>query len=129
MPTHGASTPEEFIPLYERALAEGWDAVDALVHEDACVTFSTGTVHVGKAAVRRAFEANSAAIADESYRVSNVRWVHRGPETAVFLFEFRWTGTINSRPASGSGRGTSVLHRDDHGWRLLVEHLGASASQ
>jgi ketosteroid isomerase-like protein len=128
MPNKGAPTPEEFIPLYERALSQGWDAVDPLIHKDACVTFSTGTLHVGKPAVRRAFEGNFAAIADEDYRVSNVHWVHRGPEMAVYLFDFRWTGNVRGRPASGAGRGTSVLHRDDEGWKLLVEHLGPIAS-
>ena len=128
MPTKGVPTAEEFIPLYERALSQGWDAVDPLIDEDACVTFSTGTVHVGKAAVRRAFEGNFAAIADEDYRISNVRWVHCGPEMAVYLFDFSWTGRIRGRPASGSGHGTSVLRRNDDGWRLLVEHLGRTAS-
>jgi ketosteroid isomerase-like protein len=129
MRTKGAPTPDEFIPLYERALAsQRWDAVDPLVHDDACVTFSNGTVHVGKAAVQGAFEANFAAIADEEYRISNIRWVHRGSEVAVYLFEFNWSGRVGGRPASGSGCGTSVLHRDDNGWRLLVEHLGAPAA-
>src|SRR5688572_25359393 len=83
MPTKGAPTPDEFIALYERALAsQGWPAVDPLVHDDACVTFSNGTVHVGKAAVQRAFESNFAAIADEEYRISNMHWVHRGSEIA-----------------------------------------------
>jgi len=129
VPTKGAPTPDEFIPLYERALAsQRWHAVDPLVHDDACVTFSNGTVHVGKAAVQRAFEGNFAAIADEEYRISNIRWVHRGSEIAVYLFDFNWSGRVGGRPAGGSGRGTSVLHRDDHGWRLLVEHLGPAAA-
>jgi ketosteroid isomerase-like protein len=128
MPTKKAQAPDEFIPLYERALdSQSWQAVDPLVHDDACVTFSNGTVHVGKAAVQRAFEGNFAAIADERYRISNVRWVHRGSEIAVYLFDFNWSGRVGDRPASGSGRGTSVLHRDDDGWRLLVEHLGPAA--
>jgi ketosteroid isomerase-like protein len=130
MPTlKGAPTPDEFIPLYERALAsQRWDAVGPLVHDDACVTFSNGAVHVGKAAVQRAFERNFAAITDEEYRISNVRWVRRGSEIAVYLFDFNWTGRVGGRPASGSGRGTSVLYRDDDGWRLLVEHLGPAAA-
>ena len=128
MPTKGAPTPDEFIPLYERALALHWQAVDPLVHDDACVTFSNGTVHVGKAAVQRAFESNFAAIADEKYRISNVRWVHRGSEIAVYLFDFNWSGRVGGRSASGSGRGTSVLHRDHDGWRLLVEHLGPAVA-
>ena len=85
-------------------------------------------MHIGKAAVQRAFDGNFAAIADEDYRISNVRWVRRGLEMAVYLFDFSWTGRIGGRPSSDSGRGTSVLHRDDYGWRLLVEHLGPIAS-
>jgi len=99
-----------------------------LVHDDACVTFSNGTVHVGKAAVQRAFEGNFAAIKDEEYRISNIQWVHRGAEFAVYLFDFNWSGRVRGLPASGAGRGTSVLHRDDNGWRLLVEHLGPVAA-
>jgi len=129
MPTKGAPTPDDFIPLYERALAsQGWQAVDPLIHDEVCVTFSNGTVHIGKAAVQRAFKGNFAAIADEEYRISNIRWVHRGSEIAVYLFDFNWSGRIDGRPASGSGFGTSVLHRNDDGWRLLVEHLGHSAA-
>jgi len=129
MPTKGALTLDEFIPLYEHSLASHhWHAVDPLVHDDACVTFSNGTVHVGKAAVQRAFEGNFAAIADEEYRISNIRWVHRGSEIAVYLFDFNWSGRVGGRPASGSGRGTTVLHRNDDGWRLLVEHLGPAAA-
>ena len=37
------------------------------------------------AAVQRAFEANFAAIADEEYQISNIRWAHRGSEIAVPL--------------------------------------------
>jgi ketosteroid isomerase-like protein len=129
MTTKGSVTPDEFIQLYERALAsQRWDFVDPLVHDDACVTFSNGKVHIGKAAVQRAFEANFALISDEEYRVSNIYWVHRGTETAVYLFEFNWSGLIGGRPAKGSGRGTSVLQRDESGWRLLVEHLGPAAT-
>ena len=46
-----------------------WAAVEPLVHEDACVTFSNGAVHIGKAAVRKAYEANFSAIEDEEYRI------------------------------------------------------------
>src|SRR5205809_3824714 len=93
MPTKGALTLDEFIPLYEHSLAsQHWHAVDPLVHDDACVTFSNGTVHVGKAAVQRAFEGNFAAIADEEYRISNIRWVHRGSEIAVYLFDSTGVG-------------------------------------
>lgn len=125
-----AMTPEEFVGSYEQALrTHDWTMVDPLVHEDACVTFSTGTVHKGKAAVQRAFEQNFAAIQDEDYRISNVHWVLRSERMAVYLFDFHWTGRIDGRAAAGSGRGTSVLANDGQsGWRLLAEHLGPSTS-
>ncbi len=129
MTTSSAPTPDAFVEQYERALAtQDWAEVDPLVHENACATFSSGTVHVGKSAVRKAFEANFSSIADEDYRISNVHWVQRGEEIAVYLFDCDWTGTINGRPASGAGRGTCVLCRSTDGWSLLVEHLGPRAS-
>ncbi|HXD12520.1 MAG TPA: hypothetical protein VN653_20790 [Anaerolineales bacterium] len=51
--------PEEFIRAYEVALAtQDWNQVEPLVHTDACVTFSNGTVHKGKGEIQRAFEKN-----------------------------------------------------------------------
>jgi ketosteroid isomerase-like protein len=121
-------TPEDFVRRYEAALAsQRWTEVDPLVHDEVCVTFSSGAVHKGRVAVRRAFEANFASIEDERYRVSNVHWVMRSERTAVYLFDFEWSGRIQGRPAQGKGRGTSVLARDGEEWKLLVEHLGPGA--
>ena len=121
--------PEEFIRAYEQALAtQDWTNVDPLVHEKACVTFSNGTVHTGKLAVRTAFEANFSIIQEEEYVISNVHWVRKGAETAVYLFEFNWSGLIDDKPARGSGRGTSVLIKENDKWLLLVEHLGPKTS-
>ena len=121
--------PEEFIRAYKRALAtQDWRQVEPLVHTDACVTFSNGTVHKGKAEVQKAFEKNFSLIKDETYSIANVHWVMKNPETAVYLFEFSWSGIINEKPASGSGRGTCVLIKETGKWQLLVEHLGPKAA-
>lgn len=118
-------TPADFIKAYESALAtQAWSAVEPLIHPDACVTFSTGAVHKGKAAVAEAFQRNFAAIADETYAVSNVHWLRQGPDIAVYLFDFHWAGIIGGQPASGSGRGTAVITNTAGHWQLLVEHLG-----
>jgi ketosteroid isomerase-like protein len=86
-------TAEEFVNLYEQALAtQRWTSVEPLIHEDASVTFSTGTVHKGKEAVRSAFERNFSAIEGEEYKISNVHWIMRSPDVAVYLFDFQWTG-------------------------------------
>ena len=117
--------PEEFIRAYQQALAsQDWTNVDPLVHENASVTFSNGTVHKGKSEVRRAFEKNFSLIKDEEYSIANVHWVTKSSEMAVYLFDFSWSGLINERQASGSGRGTSVLIKESDRWQLLVEHLG-----
>jgi ketosteroid isomerase-like protein len=121
--------PEEFIQAYEQALAsQDWSQVDPLVHDHACVTFSNGTVHQGKPAVKTAFERNFSSIKDETYAITNVHWVMKGDMTAVYLFEFGWSGIINGKPATGAGRGTSVLINEHGKWQLLTEHLGPKAA-
>lgn len=122
-------TPEEFIHAYENALAsQDWGQVEPLVHAEACVTFSNGTVHKGKAAVQKAFERNFSLIRDENYSIRDVHWVLKNDSTAVYLFEFHWSGFIDGKPAQGAGRGTSVLIRQGDAWKLLVEHLGPRAA-
>lgn len=122
-------TPETFIKAYEAALAsQDWPQVDPLVHPDACVTFSSGAVHVGKTAVRHAFERNFRLIQDETYQIENVHWVMQGEATAVYLFTFRWSGLIHGKAARGAGTGSAVLVNGANGWQLLVEHLGPKAN-
>lgn len=121
-------TPDQFVEDYEAALAtQHWAKIGPLVHEDACVTFSTGAVHRGKQAVGRAFTANFKVIAEERYQISKLHWVRQSAEVAVYLFEFDWSGIIDGKPASGGGTGTGVLIRQGSGWQLLVEHLGPRA--
>ena len=117
--------PEEFIQAYEQALAtQDWDWVEPLIRPDACVTFSSGAVHKGRHEVKAAFEKNFSSIREETYSMTNVHWVMKTEEVAVYLFDFHWSGIINDKPARGSGRGTSVIVRDGDKWLLLVEHLG-----
>jgi ketosteroid isomerase-like protein len=121
-------TAEEFIVHYEEALAtQRWAAVEPLIHENCCVTISTGTVHKGKQAVRSAFERNFSTIEGEEYRISKVHWVMRTADIAVYLFGFEWTGRIDGREAAGAGKGTSVLVRNGADWQLLAEHLVAAS--
>ena len=118
-------TPDNFIPQYEQALAsQQWSQVAPLIHEDACVTFSTGAVHRGKAAVQQAYEGNFSAIEGEHYQMHNVHWVKQTSDVAVYLFDFTWSGRIGGREAAGSGRGTAVIIRDGDAWQLIAEHLG-----
>lgn len=121
-------TVDDFIHADREALAsQQWALVEPLVHENVCVTFSNGAVHMGKAAVQRAYEANFSAIEGEDFRIWGVHWIRRGEDVAVYVFDFAWSGRINGRDAAGAGRGTSVLVREGGaGWQLLAEHLGPS---
>lgn len=121
-------TLDAFPAAYEAALrSQRWERVAPLMHDEACVTFSTGAVHRSKAALQRAFEANFAAIENEDYRISELVWRERNEDRASYTFRFVWSGRIAGQPASGSGLGTITLIRCDDGWLLLAETLHRAA--
>ena len=121
-------TLDAFPAAYEAALrSQRWERVAPLMHDEACVTFSTGAVHRGKAAVQRAFEANFAAIENEDYRISELVWRDRTADRASYTFRFAWSGRIAGQPASGAGTGTATLIRTESGWLLLAERLHRAA--
>lgn len=117
--------PEQFIKDYEAALAsQRWDNVAPLMHSNACVTFSNGTVHKGIHAIQDAYQRNFSLIKEEEYQITDVHWVSKNKAMAVYLFIFSWKGIINGQQASGSGRGTAVIIFEDGRWKLMAEHLG-----
>lgn len=92
--------PEEFIRAYEIALGtQDWNQVEPLVHAEACVTFSNGTVHKGKTEVQKAFEKNFSLIKDETYSIANVHWVMKKPETAVYVNSVGAGLSMKNQPA------------------------------
>lgn len=117
--------PQSFVKKYESALStQLWENVSPLIHEDAVVTFSNGSVHNGKEAVRAAYLKNFAAIQNEDYQITNVHWVLEIEKSAVYTFDFHWSGVIDGNAVSGSGRGTAVIVSEQQGWQLVAEHLG-----
>lgn len=117
-------TLDDFPEVYAAALrSQRWELVAPLIHDDACVTFSTGALHRGKAEVRRAFEANFAAIKNDDFRVFDLQWQSREPDRAEYAFRFAWSGHLNGQPVSGGGTGMATLVRTPAGWQLLGETL------
>ncbi|MEM1130842.1 MAG: nuclear transport factor 2 family protein [Pseudomonadota bacterium] len=115
----------DFVKEYETALGtQDWNAVAPLISDDARVVFSNGALHEGKDAIRAAYERNFETISNEDYRVENVHWLTESADSAAYMFEFYWTGTIDGREVSGSGRGTAVLVREADRWLLVGEQLG-----
>jgi len=119
--------PEEFIKAYENALAtQNWELVEPLISSDASVTFSDGTVHIGKEKIQIAFENNFTRIKNEEYSIQNITWLKKEKAFAVYLFQFYWTGLVNEKFISGKGIGTTVIINEKEKWKLLTEHLGKS---
>ncbi len=118
-------TPKDFVSRYEEAIAtQEWEQIDPLIHRNCTVTFSNGSYHQGKERVRDAFQRNFDLIKDEQYAISDLHWVVKNEGFAVFTYAFSWSGKINGQEASGTGRGTATLKREDGVWQLVSEHLG-----
>lgn len=117
--------PEKFITLYETALStQKWSNVEPLINVNACITFSNGNVLKGIGAIKEAFTKNFSLIKNEKYFISDVYWVSKNKEIAVYIFNFSWEGLINNQIASGTGRGTTVIMFENGKWLLVSEHLG-----
>jgi uncharacterized protein (TIGR02246 family) len=117
-------SPDDFMRAYEKATnAHDLAGTLALIAEDAVYLFSNHTAHVGKAAISTALQHNFRAISDETYRIEDIRWLAVSDEVAACIYSFRWIGTVDGKPVSGAGRGTSVLKKVDGGWRVAHEHL------
>jgi len=117
--------PDDFISHYEKALGtQDWGNIEPLMHDNVSVTFSNGKVHLGKQNVQMAFENNFSIIRNEEYKISNVEWLIKEVNFAVYLFKFNWKGMVNGKSVAGSGVGTSVIVEDNSTWKLITEHLG-----
>ena len=119
---------KSFVKEYENALGtQDWNSVAPLISDDAVVIFSNGSLHAGKEASRTAYQYYFNSIQGEEYRIENVRWLTNTADAAAYSFEFHWTGVIDGRQASGSGRGTAVLVCKDGRWLVVGEQLGPKA--
>ena len=118
MPAPPTASP----PMRNASTAHDFDLLVELIAPDARFWFTDGT-HVGIAAVRRAFEPTWAVAAAETYWLTDMHWIATGDAAAACTYRFNWRATIDGRPASGSGRGTTVLARGGHGWQIVHEHL------
>jgi ketosteroid isomerase-like protein len=116
--------PAAFMRRYAEATdGHRLEATLAMIADDAVYLFSDGTAHIGKAAIADVLARNFEAIGDETYRIRDVRWLLNTDDAAACVYVFAWSGLIDGKPATGSGRGTSVLRRDGESWLVVHEHL------
>ena len=122
-------TPAEFLREYEASnRVHGLEHTLRMIDESAVYWFSDGSSHIGKQAVERALCRNFEAIKDEDYKIRDVVWVAQSADVAVCIYRFEWRGIVRGVPASGSGRGTSVLTRRGDSWLVVHEHLSKEQS-
>jgi RimJ/RimL family protein N-acetyltransferase/ketosteroid isomerase-like protein len=118
------STPEQALACYEAALAaRNLEAIERLIDNEACFLFSEGT-YLGRKAIGAAIAHTFATINDETYRISDVQWIHRSPDAALCTYQFNWSGMIDDQFCAGEGRGTCLLTLSSCGWQIKHEHLG-----
>lgn len=118
-------SPSDFIHDYLQATkTHQWSNILPLIHPNAAVTFSTGDVHEGLNAIKKAFERNFELIENEKYEMTNLRWLLQSDSTAVCLFNYAWNGRVHGQFAEGHGIGTMVIIKENDIWQLLTEHHG-----
>ena len=117
-------SPRSVLRAYEERInRHDFDFLTDLIASDATFWFSDGT-HRGISAIRAAFEATWRTMGDdERYWLDQVEWIAEGDRAAACTYRFNWTATVEGKPVSGSGRGTTVLNRVADRWWIVHEHL------
>ena len=100
-----------------------WEEIEPLIDDNAIFIFNDGT-YQGKPAIAEACRRTFALISEERYEIADKEWSFAGPDWACCAYIFKWEGIISGAPASGGGRGTSVVRRTGNGWKIVHEHLG-----
>lgn len=117
------ATPDALMAEYERRTnTHDFTQVAPLIADESVFWFNDGSFS-GKAAIRAAFERTWALIEQERYRIDHLEWIARGDVVAVCTYQFHWQGVVEGRVVQGTGRGTSVLRRDQERWQVAHEHL------
>jgi len=107
--------------------AKDLEATLERIADDAVYFWSNGAAYFGKPQIAAAMKRNFEAIENDTYRKIDVTWLAQSDTVAACAFRFEWTGEIDGKAVSGNGRGTSVLRRDGHRWRVVHEHLSAGS--
>ncbi|MFO0971068.1 MAG: DUF4440 domain-containing protein [Candidatus Saccharimonadales bacterium] len=114
---------QTFLKAYEQA-ANGRDfsKVAPLIAEDAVFLFTNGTFE-GKPAIQEAFEDTWRKIKNETYSISDVKWLKTGYRNAACTYKFRSDGKVNGKRQVYEGVGTSTFKRIGGNWRIVKEEL------
>lgn len=112
-----------FLKTYEQAAnTRDFGNVSPLIADDAMFWFTDGE-YKGKSAIRKAFEDTYASIQDETYTISDVKWIAVDQQVSVCMYRFRSNELVNRKRQVYAGKGTNVLKRINGNWQIIHEHL------
>ena len=109
----------------EVALEEDFGLLEGMIDEAAFFRFGDGD-HVGRAAVRAAFERTwrgDPSVRRARFFLSDVVVLTTDLASATATYTFTWEGAQGDRAFRIQGRGTRVLAFDGGGFRIVHEHL------
>lgn len=131
-----ATTPQAcMIALVAALIRRDINAVLPLLTDDVVFYYSNGTMLWGKTAFTAAMTSSWARIERYTYETRDPVWLAQSDTVAAVIYGFAWTGVVDGKEASGSGRATRVFRRDRGRWslrtrwRLVHEHLSAGPWQ
>lgn len=99
------------------------DDAKQFISRDALFWFADGSPHGGTGQIRNAFEQAWKKLHSDTYRLDDVIWIAVTDQVASCVYRFSWKAVIDGEPGTCSGRGTSILRRDEDGWKIVHEHL------
>lgn len=114
----------------ELALQEDFDLLEDLVDERAFFRFNDGD-HVGRAAVRAAFEKTwrgDPTVVRADFYLTDVVVLTTDVSSATATYTYVWEGARGDQRFRIQGRGTRVLAFDGEDFRIVHEHLSAFPS-
>jgi ketosteroid isomerase-like protein len=112
-----------FLEAYEKAAnSSDFTKVEPLISNDATFIFTDGTFK-GKLAIKKAFEDTWRKIQNETYSISDIKWVKTGYRNAVCEYTFTSDGVVNGKRSVYKGIGTNTFKRINGNWRIIKEHL------
>lgn len=116
-------TLNEFIRIYEQTANSGRFAdVEPMISRDALFWFSDGS-HKGIKSIRLPFESTRQTIRDEDTRISELKWLYRSRDCAVYIYHFVSTGKVHGITVQNRGRGTNVIVSECGHLKIIHEHL------
>ncbi len=113
----------KFLKDYEKASnSHDFEKVRPFIDERATYEFTDGSFN-GIKEIQKAFEKTFEKIKNETYKISDVRWLFIDNKSAVCKYLFNWKGIVNGKKEEGKGNGTNLIITKSNGLKMLHEHL------